>query len=103
MPTGPFQTLLGILGVIFAYLLGRSAVKLRRGEVRRAATFGWALRTTVCVYAVFYFGGFRWPFILVFALAAASLAAGVWLQSRPRKAEDLSTVIFPQDQTPGRG
>ena len=97
MPTGLFQTLLGALGVLFAYFLGRSAVKLRRGEVTRGATFGWALRTTVCVYAVFFFGGLRWPLILVFALAAASLAGGVWLESRPRKVEDLSKIMFPEE------
>ena len=96
MPTGLFQTLLGALGVLFAYFLGRGAVKLRRGEVKRGATFGWALRTTVCVYAVFFFGGLRWPFILVFALAAASLTGGVWLESRPKKVEDLSKIMFPE-------
>jgi hypothetical protein len=97
MPTGPFQAVLGILGVMFAHMLGRSAVKLWRGEVRRGVTIGWALRTTVCVYGVFYFGGFRWPFLLVFALAAAALVAGAWLESRPRKVEDLSKVMFPPD------
>ncbi len=97
MPTGPFQTLLGALGVLFAYFLGRGAVKLRRGEVTRGATFSWALRTTVCVYAVFFFGGLRWPFILVFVLAAASLIGGVWLESRPKKVEDLSKIMFPEE------
>lgn len=97
MPTGPFQTLLGALGVLFAYFLGRGAVKLQRGEVTRGAAFGWALRTTVCVYAVFFFGGLRWPFILVVALAVASLTGGVWLESRPKKAEDLSKIMFPEE------
>jgi hypothetical protein len=97
MPTGPFQTLLGALGVLFAHFLGRGAVKLQRGEVSRGATFGWALRTTVCVYAVFYLGGLHWPFILVFALAAASLTGGVWLESRPRKVEDLPKIMFPKE------
>ena len=97
MPTGLFQTLLGALGVLFAHFLGRGAVKLQRGEVSRGATFGWALRTTVCVYAVFYLGGWRWPFMLVFALAAASLTGGVWLESRPKKVEDLSKIMFPKE------
>jgi len=95
MPTGPFQTLLGALGVLFAFFLGRGAVKLQRGEVSRGATIGWALRTTVCVYVVFYFGGLHWPFILVFALAAASLTGGVWLESRPKKVEDLPKIVLP--------
>ena len=97
MPTGLFQTLLGALGVLFAHLLGRSAVRLQRGEVKRGITFGWALRTTVCVYAVFYFGGLHWPFILVFALAAVSLTGGVWLESRPKKVENLSKIMFPKE------
>jgi chromate transport protein ChrA len=97
MPTGLFQTLLGALGVLFAHFLGRSAVKLQCGQVPRGATFGWALRTTVCVYAVFYFGGLHWPFMLVLALAAASLAGGVWLESRPKKVEDLSKIMFPKE------
>ena len=97
MTTGPFQTLLGALGVLFAHFLGRSAVRLQRGAVKRGVTIGWALRTTVCVYAVFYFGGLHWPFILVFALAAASLTGGVWLESRPKKVEDLSKIMFPEE------
>ncbi len=97
MPTGLFQTLLGALGVLFAFSLGRNAVKFRRGEVRRGAAIGWALRTTVCVYAVFYFGGLRWPFLLTLALAAVALTAGVWLESRPRKAEDLTHLMFPKE------
>lgn len=97
MPTGLFQTLLGALGVFFAHWLGHSAIKLRRGEVPRGAPISWALRTTVCVYAVYFFGGLRWPFFTILTLAVASLAAGVWLESRPKKDEDLSKVIFPQE------
>ena len=97
MPTGLFQTLLGALGVVFAHFLGRGAVRLRRGQIKRGVAVAWALRTTVCVYAVFYLGGLRWPFLTVFALAAMSLAAGVWLEARPKKEEDLTQVMFPPD------
>jgi len=31
------------------------------------------------------------------ALAAASLTLGVWLQSRPRKVQDLSKIMFPAE------
>ncbi len=97
MPIGLFQTLLGALGILFAFSLGRSAVRLRRGKVRKGATIGWALRTTVCVYAVFYFGGLRWPFLLTLGLAVVSLSAGVWMESRPRKTDDLTEIIFPKE------
>jgi|MudIll2142460700_1097286.scaffolds.fasta_scaffold350883_2 chromate transport protein ChrA len=97
MPIGLFQILLGALGVFFAHSLGRSAVKLHSGQISRGTTIGWALRTTVCVYAVFYFGGLHWPFVLVLVLALANLAFGVWLESRPKHDEDLSKVMFPHD------
>ncbi|MBI4877671.1 MAG: hypothetical protein HY822_23820 [Acidobacteria bacterium] len=97
MPIGLFQTLLGALGVLFALQFGRHAIRYTRREVSRGTVIGWALRTTVCVYAVFYFGGWRWPFFAVFGLAAASLAGGVWLEMRPKKREDLAKVIFPDE------
>lgn len=97
MPIGLFQTLLGALGILFAFSLGRSAARLRRGEVRKGVTIGWALRSTVCVYAVFFFGGLRWPFLLTLGLAAVALAAGVWMESRPRRSEDLTEIIFPKE------
>ena len=97
MQTEAFPVLLGPLGVFFAFALGRSAVNVMRGKVRRSAAMGWALRTTVCVYAVFFFGGLRWPFLLTLALAAAALAGGAWLETRPKKVEDLTKVMFPQE------
>jgi hypothetical protein len=97
MPIAAFTVVLAPLGILFAFTLGRTAVKAMRDRTRQRAAIGWALRTTVCVYAIFYFGGLRWPFLVTLALAVAALAAGAWLEARPKKTEDLSQVMFPKE------
>lgn len=97
MPYGAFIVVLAPLGVLFAFTLGRTAVKLMRGQARQRAAVGWALRTTVCVYAIFYFGGLRWPFLVTLGAAIVALAGGAWFESRPKKVEDLSKIMFPQE------
>jgi hypothetical protein len=54
------------------------------------------LRTAACLYAVVWFGGFRLVSIAVLALAALSLAWGVFDEYRPKKPpEDLTKLMFP--------
>ena len=96
MMVEPFQVLLGLLGVFFAHFLGRSGVRLARRQAARARFIAWLLRTAACLYAVVWFGGFRLVSIVVLALAALSLAWGVFDEYRPKKEpEDLTKLMFP--------
>ncbi len=98
MPLLPFQILLGLLGIFFAHFAGRSGVRLSRGQATRSRFITWLLRTIVCLYAVFWFGGLGWIAGLILGLAAGSLAWGAFDEWRPkRQPEDLSKTMFPPE------
>jgi hypothetical protein len=86
---------LGLLALFFAYALGRMGTRLRRERqpMRRALT--WALRTTVAVVAVLWVGGLDAIGIATLALVALGLAAGILLELRPPKTEQIH--LFPGD------
>ena len=62
---------LGVLGVIFAHLAGRSGAKVRKGRQKLSGFYGWVIR-------------------------AAAFALGWWDASRARPQEDLTHQIFPE-------
>lgn len=86
---------LGALSVLFAWQMGRSAVKVRRGTQKQSVLFTWLLRTAVTLGAVCY-RMFDTLSIIVICLDALVFAVGVWRERRPRKQEDLSKAIFPE-------
>lgn len=90
------RVVLGILCVLFAHMLGRSVVQMRRGG-RNRAVFSWTLRTMLTGVAVAWRQGLDGITIAVLAGAAVSAAAGAWLVARPRPEEDLSREIFPPE------
>jgi len=100
MPGVPVEFLRGLVGFIgigCAHMMARSAVAVRKGEVKVSRLYGWMLRTVLCGLAVWY------PFrpsvdtadLVVWSLAAVAFAAGWWDASRVKKQEDLSHQIFP--------
>lgn len=94
----PLEFLRGVLGVLcvfFAHMAGRGVVAVRTGRGKLSRLYAWILRAVVCAAALI----FRHPVDLVvmalWGLAAMAFAAGLWVASRPRKDEDLTSVIFP--------
>jgi len=87
---------LGVLGVIFAYLAGRSGGKVRKGRQKLSGFYGWVIRAAACVIVV----SIRHPLgvldVAVWVLCVAAFAFGWWDASRARPEEDLTQQIFPE-------
>jgi hypothetical protein len=98
VPLGFLRGLVGAIGIGCGYMLGRSFVAVRKGQVRVSRMYSWIFRTMLCLLAVWYpmRGGVDGVDIVVWALAAAAFAGGVWDGSRVRKQEDLTHEIFPE-------
>ena len=86
---------LGVVGIAFAYLAGRSVVAVRKGRQKLSKLYGWVIRTTVCLIVM----AVRHPVdtvdIAVWTLAAVALALGWWNTAHQKPPEDLTREIFP--------
>ena len=81
--------------MFFAYALGRAGTRLRRqGQPMRKA-LAWALRTAVALGAVVWVRGLDLVGIAMVMLAALSFAAGILIESRPAKVEEIH--LFPPE------
>jgi hypothetical protein len=94
IPLDFLRGVLGMLAILFAHLLGRSIVRVRRGSARPRYLYGWLIRMLLCAGAVLWRSGLDRISIVVFVLAAASLALGAWSELRPKKQEDVVGKIF---------
>lgn len=85
-----------LLAVLFAHFLGRVIARLRlqKQPYTKAAT--WFLRTVVALGGVAWIRGFDRTTIVALALCAIAVAAGMWIETRPRKVEEVH--LFPDDQ-----
>lgn len=87
---------LGVLGVIFAHLAGRSAARVRKGRQKLSGFYGWLIRTAACVIVVSIRHELGLMDVAVWVFCAAAFAAGWWDASRARPEEDLTRQIFPE-------
>jgi hypothetical protein len=94
IPLDILRVILGLLCIFFAHFLGRSIVRVRRGLQRPRNLYGWLIRFIITAGAILWRRGFDVISIVVFVLAAASLALGVWDEQRPKRQEDLTKQIF---------
>ncbi len=100
VPLGFLRGIVGVLGVGCAYMLARSVVSLRKGEIRISRFYAWLLRTAVCLLGVWYPArpGADTPDVVIWALSAVAFAVGYWDASRVKKQEDLTRQIFPESE-----
>jgi len=89
MPLQLLRVALGVLAVVFAHALGRVTARLRLQKQPFSKALTWALRTAICLLAVFWRRGFDAISIAILALAAVSFALGVLLEQRPRHEEEV--------------
>ncbi len=96
VPLNVVRAALGLLTVFFAHFLGRTLVRRRQGRPG-ARLGGWAIRFALALGAILWSGG--WDATAIITLAGAALAGGygAWQESRPKKDEDLSELMFPKD------
>lgn len=89
--------ILGFIGIGCAFMLGRSVVTVRRGVQKQSTLIGWAIRVLLCLGAVAFRHSLDAADIVVWSLSAIAFGSGLWESSRPRKEEDLSRTIFPNE------
>jgi hypothetical protein len=87
---------LGVLGIFFAHLAGRSGAQVRKGTQKLIRFYGWLLRAAACVVVVSIRHELGALDIAIWALCAAAFALGWWDAARARPPEDLTNQIFPE-------
>lgn len=94
IPVGFLRVLLGLFCVFFAHFLGRSMVRVRRGQNPRGL-YGWLIRMAIAAGVLVWRRGLDGVAIAMLTLSAASLVVGAWEEQRPKKQEeDLTREIF---------
>jgi len=93
IPVDFLRVLLGLFCLFFAHFLGRSIVRMRRGQSARGF-YRWLIRTAIAAGAILWQRGLDNIAIAAYTLAAASLVVGVWDEQWPKKQEDLTREIF---------
>lgn len=91
-PAVPIQfmrVVLGLLAMFFAYALGRTLTRLHNAGQPKVRALTWVLRTVVALGAIVWTRGLDPVGIVLIALAAVSLAVGVYLESRPHESEEI--------------
>ncbi|MBZ5727768.1 MAG: hypothetical protein LAP87_22570 [Acidobacteriia bacterium] len=96
VPIEFLRGLLGIIGAGCAHMTGRAAVGVRKGWHKPGRLYGWIVRTVLCVAAVGYRHAVDAADIIIWLLAAAAFAGGMWAAAREKKQEDLTRTIFPE-------
>jgi hypothetical protein len=79
-------------------------VAFRQGRVRISNLYGWVIRLTLCMAAVWYpvRGSVDTIDLAIWALAVAAIGVGYWEASRVRVQEDLTHEMFPDSDEPNR-
>ena len=89
VPLQLIRIILMFLALFFAHFLGRAIVRLRRQKLPYTKGLTWLLRTTVALFGIIWMRGFDLLSILALLLCAAALAAGIWVENRHRKVEEI--------------
>jgi hypothetical protein len=89
---------LGLMGLGCAYMVGRTLVGVRKGQLKLSRLYAWLLRTAVCMLAL----SFRHPVdglsLMIWGLALVGCAGGFWQASHQKPPEDLTHEIFPPER-----
>ena len=89
--------ILGFIGIGCAFMLGRSVVAVRRGWQKQSTLVGWAVRALLCLGAVAFRHSVDVADVAVWILSVVAFGLGVWETSRPRKQDNLTKEMFPDE------
>src|SRR5689334_366078 len=85
---------LGVLCLFFAFQFGRGAARAYERRPRPGYR-GWMIRLVLCMVAVAFRRGLDLLTVVTLVFSAAALAAGAWLEMRPKPPqEDLTRTMF---------
>lgn len=88
-PVEVLRILLGALALFFSYFFGRIATRLHVEQRPFGKAITWALRMVVCLLGVLWGRGLDALSIVTLVLAAVSVAAGIYVELRPRPHEEV--------------
>ena len=89
--------ILGFIGIGCAFMLGRSVIAVQRGWQKQSKLIGWVIRVLLCLGVVAFRHFVDAADIVVWSLSAIAFGTGLWESSRPKKEEDLTKTIFPNE------
>ena len=89
---------LGFIGIACAYMLGRTAAQVRKGQLKPTRLYAWLIRTGLCLGAIVIRHAIDTAALAIWSLSAVAFAAALWDASREKKQEDLTHTIFPGDE-----
>ena len=87
---------LGVLGIFFAHLAGRSGAQVRKGQQKVIKFYGWLIRAAACLVVVSIRHELGVLDVAIWVLSAAAFALGWWDVTRAKPPEDLTQQIFPE-------
>jgi hypothetical protein len=97
VPNEFLRGVLGLLGLACAYMVGRTLVGVRKGQLKLSRVYGWLFRTILCMLAL----SFRHPVdglsLIIWIFALVAFAAGFRQASHQKPPEDLTHEIFPPE------
>ncbi len=83
------RVFIAILGVLFAYQLGKVVTNLKTRGLPFTKASTWFLRVFVILFAVFWVGGFDAVTGAAVAFSVLAFAGGVWQESRRKRDESV--------------
>jgi hypothetical protein len=83
-PLNFLRIFVGLLGVLFAYQLGKVGARLKSQRQPLAKASTWFLRVAVTVFAVYWVGGLDIITVVTLACATFAFAAGIWQEYKPK-------------------
>lgn len=96
MPLEFLRLVLGFLAAYFAFELGRIATRLRAQGKPLNKAITWVLRFAVSFGGVLWRHGIDGLSVVFACLALAAAAGGVFLESQPKKVEEIH--LFEDDR-----
>ena len=91
------RVILGLLCIFFAHCLGRSLARRKKPARGRYGWLSWLLRTAVTAMGVLWREGLDRLAAGVLALAVLAAALGFYDEWRPRRDQDPTRTMFPDE------
>ena len=89
---------LGLIGVLCAFMLGRTAAFVRKGQLKPTRLYSWIIRAVLCLGAITIRHALDFADIASWSLAVIVLCLGFWEASRQKKEEPINLDIYPDDK-----
>jgi hypothetical protein len=87
--------MLGLIGLVCAYMAGRALAGLHRHEQPVSRLYGWIIRTVLCLAAIVFRHTVDITAMVLWGIAALLFGVAYMHTLHRKPAEDLTEEIFP--------